>query len=112
MQFDVNSTCEYFKDYKLHLHAILLSFKNFPRAHEHQTTLEIILLPTIMTTLSLISDIRAKILIADWHKISRHPEFFVDRTPSEYNLMLLPVVVKSSLPNAEGVGRGGEGWGG
>ena len=67
--------------------------------------------------MSLISDIRAKILIADWHKTSRHPEFFVDRTPSEYNLMLLPVVVKSSLPNA--IRRGGEGkaardsiWGG
>ena len=59
--------------------------------------------------MSLISDIRAKILVADWHKTSRHPEFFVDRTPSEYNLKLLPVVVKSSLPNAEGVGRGGEG---
>ena len=48
---------------------------------------------------------------------SRHPEFFVDRTPSEYNLMLLPVVVKSSLSNA--IRRGGEGkaacdsiWGG
>ena len=61
--------------------------------------------------MSLISDIQ------DWRKISRHPEFFVDRTPSEYNLMLLPVVVKSSLSNA--IRRGGEGkaacdsiWGG
>ena len=67
--------------------------------------------PWESSEMSLISDIQ------DWRKISRHPEFFVDRTPSEYNLMLLPVVVKSSLSNA--IRRGGEGkaacdsiWGG